>query len=124
MHRNGEDALALVLCLIQRCPNDREGVLGRSLEHVHRLVGLYPFSICTVIWIILDQNLRHFDPLRPERVAFCTRANLFVEPRARLRFSPFERLCCENGKDAVMLCQTVFATGFFGEEGFFVSSEG
>jgi hypothetical protein len=25
-------------------------------------------------------------------------------------------LCCENGKDAIMLCQTFFATCFFGED--------
>src|SRR6266446_1376604 len=45
----------------------------------------------------------NFDPLRPERVAFCTIAILFVEPGARLRFSPFEQhLCCSLGERPVI----------------------
>src|SRR2546427_9615115 len=36
-----EGALANILYPIQIGPNDREGALVRSLEHVHRLVGLY-----------------------------------------------------------------------------------
>src|SRR5947199_10757681 len=36
-----EDVLASILCLTLLCPNDREDALASSLEHVHRLVGLY-----------------------------------------------------------------------------------
>ena len=35
-------ALANILYRIQIGPNGREDALVRSLEHVHRLVGLYP----------------------------------------------------------------------------------
>ncbi len=81
-------------------------VIWKPLSLFTKLFGLSQidtFSICKVIWIILHQNLRHFVPLRPERVAFCTRANLFVEPRARLRFSPFEQhLCCSLGERPVI----------------------
>ena len=36
-----EGALANILYRIRPCPNDHEGALVRSLELVHRLVGLY-----------------------------------------------------------------------------------
>jgi hypothetical protein len=35
-----------------------------------------------------------------------------------------ERLCCENSKNEVLLCQPFFATRFFGEEDVFFSREG
>src|SRR5216684_2020067 len=38
-----EDDHANILCLIRLCPNDLVGVLGRSFEHIHRLVELYQF---------------------------------------------------------------------------------
>src|SRR5258708_7204254 len=38
---SSEDALVHALCLILLCPNDHEGVLASSLEHVYRLLGLY-----------------------------------------------------------------------------------
>src|SRR6266566_3524278 len=36
-----EGGLANIRCLTLLCPNDREAALASSLEHVHRLVGLY-----------------------------------------------------------------------------------
>lgn len=36
-----EDGRANILCLTLVCRNDREDALARSLELVHRLVGLY-----------------------------------------------------------------------------------
>ena len=36
--------VAKPLCLIPRSQNDREAVLGRSLEHVHQLGGRTSFS--------------------------------------------------------------------------------
>jgi TnpA family transposase len=35
------DGEASILCLTLLCPNARQAALARSLEHVHRLVGLY-----------------------------------------------------------------------------------
>src|SRR5947199_8260552 len=40
-----EDVLASILCLTLLCPNDREDALASSLEHVHRLVGLYQYGL-------------------------------------------------------------------------------
>src|SRR5215469_18720021 len=41
LHPSGAGALAYILCLIQRRSNDHEGVLVKSLERVHQLVGVY-----------------------------------------------------------------------------------
>ena len=37
-----EGDLANIPCLIRLCPNGHAVALVRSLEHVHRLVGVYP----------------------------------------------------------------------------------
>src|SRR2546423_3821195 len=46
-----EGALANILYRTRPCPNDHEGALVRSLELVHRLVGLYLISFCSTISI-------------------------------------------------------------------------
>jgi len=50
-----EVALANILYQIQIGPNGREVALVRSLEHVHRLVGLYLMHTCEIKKLNIDR---------------------------------------------------------------------